>query len=50
MVSDLNWAAGGLRANAAVEPVPGTGKLDLYNDVGSVDVVIDADGWFSQGL
>ena len=50
VVSDLNWAAGGLRANAAVEPVPGTGKLDLYNDVGSVDVVIDADGWFSQGL
>lgn len=46
-VSDLDPVAGEVRANLAVAILSPTGTISIYNDTGSIDVVVDVLGWYS---
>jgi hypothetical protein len=46
LASSLNWAPGWTIANAVTGAVGAGGKVSTYNHAGSVDVVIDANGWY----
>jgi hypothetical protein len=45
-VSNLNWVAGETRANLVNVPVGTGGQVTISNGVGSVDVVVDEEGYF----
>jgi hypothetical protein len=46
--SDLNLSAGENRANLVVATVnPGTGTISIFNQSGSVNVIVDVLGWYS---
>jgi hypothetical protein len=45
--SDLNWVGGQTVANLAVVGLSNDGAVQIYNAVGSVDVVVDVSGWYS---
>jgi hypothetical protein len=48
--SNLNWPAGAVVPNRVMVPVSATnGEISLFNDQGSVDVVVDVDGYFTTG-
>ena len=47
--SNLNFLAGQTVPNRVIVPLGAGGGLDLYNAVGTVDVVIDVNGWFTDG-
>src|SRR5229473_177040 len=47
-VSNDNWVAGWTRANRAIVPVSATGMISVYNQFGSVDVILDVDGYFTD--
>jgi hypothetical protein len=47
LVSDLNPTAGETKGNLTVGTLSPTGTLSLYNNTGSVDVVVDVLGWYS---
>jgi hypothetical protein len=46
MTSDLNPSASTNIANLVIVAVPADGKIDIYNSLGAIDVVVDAVGWF----
>jgi hypothetical protein len=45
--SDVNWMAGQIVPNLTVATLGTTGAIDVYNYVGSANLVIDAFGYFS---
>ena len=47
--SNLNFTAGQIVPNRVIVPVGAGGQVTIYNNQGSTDVVIDANGWFSDG-
>ncbi len=47
--SNLNWTAGETVANRVVVPLSSTGQITLYNHAGSTDVVVDVNGYFTNG-
>lgn len=47
LASDLNWVTGTTVPNLAVVKVGPTGKVDLFNLYGCVNVVVDVVGWFT---
>jgi hypothetical protein len=50
VASSLNWAAGETVANRVVVPVSSTtGEISVYNALGRTDVVVDVDGYFTDG-
>jgi hypothetical protein len=50
LTSELNWAAGQTTENLAVAAVSSQGELSFYNgSSGTVQLVIDASGWFAAG-
>ena len=49
LASTLNWSPGETRANRVVIPLSSTGALQFYNDLGQADLVVDVNGYFSQG-
>jgi len=48
-VSNLNVAAGQTIANRVMVKVPANGKVDIYNAAGSVNVIADLNGSFTDG-
>jgi len=46
-VANLNWTAGETLSNKVLVDLGPSGQVALYNNSGTVDVVIDVDGWFS---
>ena len=44
--SNVNFAAGEVRATAVLAAVDGTGQVSVFNAAGTVDVVVDVTGWF----
>jgi IPT/TIG domain len=48
LASNLNFTPGKVVPNRVVVPVA-NGGVDIYNQQGSVDVVVDTGGWFSDG-
>lgn len=49
LASNLNFLAGQTLANQVVVEVGLQGQVTVFNDQGSVDVVVDVAGWFSNG-
>ena len=47
--SDLNWTAGETVANRVVVPVGPTGQVTVYNHTGTAQLVVDVNGYFTQG-
>jgi serine protease len=47
--SNLNWVAGETVANRVVVPVGTSGEIAVFNNAGSTDVVVDVDGYFTDG-
>lgn len=51
LASNLNWTAGEIIANRVVVPVNSSnGQITIYNQLGSTDVVIDVNGYFTTGV
>jgi hypothetical protein len=48
LASNLNFTPGKVVPNRVIVPVGTGGKVDIYNQQGSVDVVVDVGGWFSN--
>jgi hypothetical protein len=49
LASNLNFGPGQTVANRALVGVGQGGQVDLFNPGGSVDVVVDINGWFTDG-
>ena len=49
LASNLNWIGGDTVPNRVVVPVSSTGEISIYNDLGKTDVVVDVDGYFTDG-
>lgn len=47
--SNVNFAAQQTVANYAIVKLSDTGELSLFNQSGSVDVLVDVSGWFPAG-
>lgn len=47
--SSINFPAGWTGANQVTIPVGAGGQIDLYNDLGSVDVVVDVSAYYYAG-
>jgi hypothetical protein len=47
LVSDLDEVSGDVRANMAVATLSSTGTMTIFNDTGSINVVVDVLGWYS---
>jgi hypothetical protein len=45
--SNLNWAAGDTRANQVIVESGVNGVVDIYNDLGTTNVVADIVGFYS---
>ncbi|MHB8510373.1 MAG: peptidoglycan DD-metalloendopeptidase family protein [Candidatus Dormibacteria bacterium] len=48
-VSNVNFAPGQIVANRAVVRLGTNGHISIYNYSGHVDLVVDVNGWFSDG-
>jgi hypothetical protein len=46
VASDINVSSGEVLPNLAVVELDGNGAVDVYNAAGSINVVIDVEGWF----
>ncbi|MCU1393459.1 MAG: hypothetical protein JWM34_1887 [Ilumatobacteraceae bacterium] len=44
--SNLNVDAGGTAPNLVIVPVGADGRISLYNNAGTVDLIADVQGWF----
>ncbi|MCU1395304.1 MAG: N-acetylmuramoyl-L-alanine amidase [Ilumatobacteraceae bacterium] len=49
VASNLNTSPGETIPNMAIVPVGADGKISLYNNSGSTDLVVDVLGWFPTG-
>ncbi len=47
--SNLNWFATHTEPNRVIVPLGSSGKISLFNSLGTADVFVDVDGWFSDG-
>jgi hypothetical protein len=47
LTSDLNPAAGQVKGNLTVATISSSGTISIYNNSGSVNVVVDVLGWYS---
>jgi hypothetical protein len=48
--SNVNFAAGEVRATAVLAAVDSTGQVSVFNAAGTVDVIVDVTGWFGTEL
>ncbi len=48
LTSNLNFGPRQVVPNRVIVPVSSTGKISIYNDVGSTDVVVDVGGWYTD--
>ncbi len=49
LASNLNFSAGETVPNLVTVPLSSTGAIDLYNAAGSVNVIVDVDGYYGPG-
>ena len=49
LASNLNYGIGQTVPNMVIVPVGANGQVSIYNNTGSVDVVVDVLGWFPTG-
>jgi hypothetical protein len=48
--SNLNFVAGDTRANRVVVKLGSTGAIKIFNAAGTVNVIADVGGWFTDGV
>jgi hypothetical protein len=48
LASDLNINASQNVANLGIVQLSASGELDLYNDLGTIDAIVDVAGWFQD--
>jgi len=48
LASNLNWIAGQTVANRVVAPIGSGGKVSIYNQAGTADVIVDVNGYFTD--
>ena len=48
LASNLNWTAGVTVPNRVIVPVGSGGKVSFYNGVGSADLIVDVNGYFTS--
>jgi hypothetical protein len=46
--SSVNWAAGQTVPNLVTVGLSSSGQVSFYNDAGSVDVIVDVEGWMDS--
>jgi hypothetical protein len=49
VASNLNWTAGVTVPNRVIVPVGTGGKVSFFNGLGSSDVIVDVNGYFTDG-
>jgi hypothetical protein len=49
LASNLNFGVGQTVPNMVIVPVGAGGQISLYNNTGTVDVIVDVLGWFPTG-
>jgi len=49
VASNLNFVAGQTVSNRVIVPVSSSGQVSIYNGYGTADVVVDVNGWFTDG-
>ena len=49
LASNLNWTAGVTVPNRVIVPVGAGGKVSFFNGLGSSDVIVDVNGYFTDG-
>jgi hypothetical protein len=47
LAADLNPVAGEIKGNLTIAAISANGTISIYNNAGTVDVVIDVLGWYS---
>jgi hypothetical protein len=47
--SNLNWVPGETVANRVLAPLSSSGQVSVFNNSGPADVVVDVDGYFTNG-
>jgi hypothetical protein len=47
LAADLNPVAGEIKGNLTIAPISANGTISIYNNAGTVDVVLDVLGWYS---
>jgi hypothetical protein len=47
LASNLNFVAGETVSNRVMTKLGANGKVTIYNDAGSTDIVVDLNGWYS---
>ncbi len=50
LASNLNFTAGESVPNRVIVPLSGSGALTLYNAAGTVNAIVDVDGYFSSSV
>ncbi|MCA1684193.1 MAG: putative Ig domain-containing protein, partial [Actinobacteria bacterium] len=48
LAANLNWVGGLTVSNRAMVKLGAGGKVSLYNNSGSTDVIVDVNGWYSD--
>ena len=48
LAANLNCVAGDTVSNRVMAKLGAGGKVTIYNDAGSTDVVVDVDGWYTD--
>lgn len=48
LASNLNWMAGETIPNLVTVQLGTSGEIDIYNHAGSVDVIVDVEGYYAQ--
>jgi hypothetical protein len=48
LTSNLNFSAGQTVANRVIVPLSATGQVTIFNGSGTVDVIADVSGWFTD--
>ena len=49
LASNLNYGIGQTVPNMVIVPVGANGQISIYNNTGTVDVIVDVLGWFPTG-
>lgn len=47
VISDVNFLAGQIQPNLVVVQLSPLGQLSFYNNLGTTDIVVDIEGWYS---
>ena len=50
LAANLNWVAAGTVSNRVIAKLGSNGRVTLYNNAGETDIIVDTNGWFTNGV